>query len=149
MNLAQVILATTASKGAVLPPQYTAVQYGANGEGYNAAIYINYSNAVGATVYWSINADLNYPTAQQADPTTDLTSDNGYSGSISPTGTGQVLVANLTNVADNLTEGIQYYAIKLGTSAGASDIGYFGGININDLSQFNSFCLCFKHQELT
>lgn len=132
--LSQALFASTGST-VVSPPSYYAGQSGSMGEGTTVNIYIDYTNAIGSTVYWTITPDVNQPALQQADVNADLSSTNGYSGSVNLSGTGTYTVTTLTNIADSTTEGVQYYAVLLGTSPGASDLGYFGWMNINDTSQ--------------
>lgn len=110
----------------VAPPYYYLGLGGSYGEGNTLTLTISYEHARGDTVYWSLASD-------SATAGVDFTSDNGYSGSLSPSGTGTQTLANITNVADNTTEGIEYYQIRLGTYPGGNDI-YSNNININDTS---------------
>jgi len=114
------------SIGGSLPPNYYLGLSGNYGEGYTLSLSLSYEYATGQTVYWSIATN----TATQG---VDYTSDNGYSGSLSPTGTGSQQLANITHVADNTTEGTEYYYIRIGTNPGGNDL-YENNININDLS---------------
>lgn len=110
------------------PPIYYLGLSGSYGEGNTLSLYLDYTNAKGATVYWSISSDS---ATQGSDYTT--TSGN-YGGSSSPYGTGSTTVDYINYVADNLTEGLEYFIIKLGTYPGGNDIGQWN-ININDTSR--------------
>lgn len=114
------------SIGANPPPSYYLYLSGSYNEGGSTTLLVDYRYAKGATVYWSI-------VTESAVPDVDFTSDNGYSGSLSPTGSGNQTLAHITNINDNTTEGLEWYVINLGTTEGGTDL-YSERININDTS---------------
>ena len=133
-SLLQAIVSASSS-GSAPAPTYNVYRSGGMNEGASLTVVMEVTNVPGLqTVYWEIVGDSVYNPSQQANPSTDLSSSNGYSGSQVVSGTGTYNLTTLINVADNTLEGVEYYAVKLGTSAGASDIGYYGGFNINDTS---------------
>lgn len=126
MSLLQAIVAASAS-GTVEPPNYYLGLSGTYSEGQTLSLYLDYTNATGSTLYWSIISDS---AIEGADYTT---SSGNYSGTTAPSGTGSATLEYINYIADSSTEGTQYFIIRLGTSPGGSDL-ISTGININDTS---------------
>lgn len=124
MSIVQAIMGTV--QGAAQPPYYYIGVGGTYGEGNTVGITIYYENARQQTVYWSIVDD-------SATAGVDYTSNAGYSGSIYTNGTNQTTVAYVTNIADNTTEGTEWYYVRAGTYPGGNDLAQ-AYVNINDTS---------------
>jgi hypothetical protein len=104
-------------QGGVTPPPYYYLDVsGTYSEGQTVSLVLNYQHATGSTVYWSI-------ASATATSGVDYTTNSGsYNGSLSPTGSGSTTVEYINLIADNTTEGNEYYNIRLGTYSGGNDL---------------------------
>lgn len=127
MSIIQALVASTSSGS--LANQIAFSVSGSFNEGGSVTVQIIYTNFRGSTVYWTAVGDTRNGAA--ANPSSDLTGD--LTGSTYLSGSGSFNLT-YTSVVDHLTEGTEWWAVKMGTYPGGADYGISEAININDTS---------------
>lgn len=131
MSIIHGIIGSIQGGGSPPPSKYVSnVWYGAApGEGYSTELHIDVANWDGSTIYWTV-VGMGNPAAN---PLTDMT--GSLSGSYGPgTGNQSTTVSTIGFVADNTTEGTEYWGVYVGSSPGANDYYTAGAWPISDLS---------------
>jgi hypothetical protein len=110
------IVSSSSGGGGGSPTAYAG--YGSSGEeGLSTTVTVTVENWTGARVYWTVVGGDN----PAADPATDMT--GTLSGIWDPGATSfaQTVVTTIGFVADDGTEGTEYWGINLGSTEGGSD----------------------------
>jgi hypothetical protein len=129
----QAIVASTPGGPPPPPPSPSAYAYynGTSGEGAGVNIYVSVSNWTGSRIWWKVVGSSGY--GNPIDISTDIT---GTSSGFWDPGAGSYAdyVGSITFVADQLTEGTEYWGVTLGSTEGGSDYGTSGWWGVLDNS---------------
>jgi hypothetical protein len=139
MSIIQTLIGAIVSSGSGGPPPTPLADAGYSTnptEGGNVDITIYVSNWNGNRIYWEVVGKG----SPAADPATDMT--GTLSGFLDPgSGSNSFVVTTVGFVADETTEGTEYWGVNLGSSPGASDIWNGNVWSISEPLFYNSWTI--------